>query len=84
MKRIFYIACLVALVTGMSSCAKEELEAPAESAHPQAIKTDNQHDAFLDRDNSDTKLAPLPSSINDDGDDEDEGINKGKKKTSTE
>lgn len=75
MKRVLNIAFLLILVIGVSSCAKEELDAPSESADPQAIKSFDSVDG-VDADDYDPGTAvPLPSGINDDGDNEDEGIN---------
>lgn len=73
MKRIIYIFTLLIFGLVVSSCAKSELDPPSENTNPQAItiiKEVQATDKITDR----MPLSnPVPSQINDDGDDEDEG-----------
>ncbi len=75
MKRVLNIAFLLFFVIGVSSCAKEELDAPSESAGPQAIMSLDSRDDLQSRQDEPGTSVPLSLDINDDGDNEDEGIN---------
>lgn len=76
MKRILYISSLLVFAIALSSCTKEEVESPTESHDAKALNIesvqssdnvqDDQNTIFIDQ----TRMG-----INDDGDDEDEGIN---------
>ncbi len=82
MKRIIYILSLAILSLAVSSCAKEEMEAPSESNDgPKAIvidDLDNHIDGIYDNthDSSSPNYIIIDGEgevlINDDGDDEDE------------
>lgn len=72
MNRYLNILFILVLAIGLSSCAKEELENPSQMPSPQAIMKVgvDQNDKSLDVE----KPQPEPLFINDDGDEEDEGL----------
>lgn len=74
MKRVLNIAFLLFFVIGVSSCAKEELDAPSEASSPQAIMSMDSHDDFQTVEDEPATIVPPPAGINDDGDNEEEGV----------
>lgn len=72
--KYFNILFVLVFALALASCAKEELEGPAESAIPQAImKLDSEAEGeIVTPEFEDT--TPTPVYINDDGDEEDEGL----------
>lgn len=80
-KRFLYISSLLVFAIALASCSKDEVESPAETSNAHALKVDDNQssDQIQENQNADyTNTGPLY--INDDGDDEDEGINKTKTK----
>jgi hypothetical protein len=74
--KIFKIFAFLLLAGFVSSCAKDELEAPSQASDAKAIEGAinlNQNVEIMPVDESlDYPATPAPASINDDGDDEDE------------
>ena len=83
MKRILYILAVVIISVAVSSCAKDELEAPSSSnanEQPSALIIDDLEEKGTKRSNSGISVQPNNVNgeedgeilINDDGDEEDE------------
>ncbi|NEN25110.1 hypothetical protein G3O08_16540 [Cryomorpha ignava] len=74
MNRYLNILFVLFLAIGVSSCAKEELENPSQTPDPQAImKSGFEIDQNCESPGI-NNLQPIPVYINDDGDEEDEGL----------
>ncbi len=79
MKRFLYISSLLVFVIGLTSCTKEEVESPTETHDAKALPIEGvQSSDHLQDDQNAVYIDPTPMQINDDGDDEDEGINTNK------
>lgn len=72
MSRYFNILFILFLAIGLSSCAKEELENPSQIPSPQSIMKANVDQYSVPQEFK--KQQPGPLFINDDGDEEDEGL----------
>ena len=74
LNRYFNILLVLFFALVVSSCAKEDLESPAQTPAPKAImKTHSEVDKSFKTPDKE-KLPPTPVYINDDGDEEDEGL----------
>lgn len=74
MRKLLYISSLVVFVISLSSCAKDEVESPAEVPAVKALKVDHAPIPADIEYESSGSVQKGPQQINDDGDDEDEGI----------
>lgn len=74
LNRYLNILLVLFFAIAVSSCAKEELESPSQTPAPQSIMKSNLEmgNSFETLDSD--KLRPTPVYINDDGDEEDEGL----------
>lgn len=74
LNKYFNILFALLFAVVVSSCAKEELEGPSEVTGPQPMLIDRSEPDHLESlETDDAKLAK-PVYINDDGDEEDEGL----------
>lgn len=80
MKKFLYISSLLVFAIALASCSKDEVESPAETPHAKALKVERTQTPIEDLDGTAGYIQAGPQYINDDGDDEDEGI-KGAKGT---
>lgn len=74
MNRYLNILFVLFFTVGVSSCAKEELENPYQTPDPQAIMNSGFESDQNFESPEPEDLMDLPVYINDDGDEEDEGL----------
>ena len=74
MNRTLNILFILFFAIGVSSCAKEELENPSQTPAPQAIMKANLDMEINNTSSEINDTEFIPVYINDDGDEEDEGL----------